>query len=52
MPDIITPGETGYLAQPFSAPSLSEGLLKVLNNSPEQAAALSSRCRQIAHDQS
>ena len=48
MPDIITPGETGYLAQPFSAQSLAEGMRTLLRNDPERAMELSRRCRQLA----
>ncbi len=47
-PDIIAPGETGYLARPFSARSLAEGLATVLRSSPDQAADFSRRCRQLA----
>jgi glycosyltransferase involved in cell wall biosynthesis len=48
MPDIVTPGETGYLAQPFSAQSLAEGMRTLLRIDPGRATELSRRCRQLA----
>jgi glycosyltransferase involved in cell wall biosynthesis len=48
MPDIITPGQTGYLARPFSAASLAEGIHAILDSDTRAASELSQRCRQLA----
>ena len=48
IPDVIRPGESGYLARPFDPLDLAEQIKRLLDLSPGDSRALRVRCREIA----